>query len=453
MHKKRKNILFYYMSSFFYKNPNIEQYKMHHQKYGTKRPYTRENYEPLPSTTPKNLQYLLDNPIDISNEKSWTTSKPKLDPIEYDNSVYVLTSNEYRNKIRLLTSNDLSRINEGIYCWIIGYDENRKPQLFFKETFSHHEIDTKHHIIVKEAKVYRHDKLLNSHRTNSNNGYTSNNEHKKTRGSTHKYLNQKLAHSSNSTLDEFGVKPIKSLLFAGEFMFKDGKLIINIGSGTFMTGRIDPVYVPLDVQDYLKQIFKTRLKRLEVNVSMNNVKAIRTNNNDVQYSSLIKPSSFDKRRVIERLLGLGINLLKFRNMQEYEKYSRKLKNFNGIRSINNNYTVSRPNQELRQKSTSTKKSRPSLFSFSSYENESNERANERANENARPPRLSFGENEENNGEGFLRRSPSSPSSPSSNENFLRIPQRVSYREMNKNAKRSRSNTPRRGLFQNENENE
>jgi hypothetical protein len=252
------------------------------------------------------LQWFLDHPIDINKERK--LSKQIVDVIEYNGNFYGLKSEEYINKIPLFTSNELSSIESGIYCWIIGQDKSDKYQLFFKPVFSYHEMGTKHNIIVSQAKKYK---------------------------------------PSNSSSQ---VQPIVKLLFAGEFRFDGENILFNLLSGTYMYGLIDPTNVPDDIKKSIIDYFKRILGSSQINIDMDTIKTRKNKNGEIEYVSLFDKESFNnKEQILLHLLSLGVGLFKFRSMENYETHIKRLrqKNANTIKRLNNNYTKLNYNNKSR----------------------------------------------------------------------------------------------------------
>ncbi len=279
------------------------------------------NNEPEPIV---NLQYMLEHPININKPRK--LSRQIVDVIEYNGNFYGLKSDDYQNKIPLLTSNDLSSIEPGIYCWIIGQDKNSNYQLFFKPVFSYHEMGTKHNVLVTQAKSYT---------------------------------------PTNSSSQ---VKPIVNLLFAGEFRFDGTNILFNLLSGTYMYGLINPIHVPEDIKTNIINYFKRILGSSQINVQMDIVKTRTNENGEIEYISLFDKDSDifkNKEKILLHLLWLGVGLFKFRTKENYNTYIKQLRrnNANTIRSLNNAYT------KINSKNRFGFSRRQHLFNNSNQENQ------------------------------------------------------------------------------------
>ena len=258
----------------------------------------------------------LNNPHKLTMKQK-ILSRQVEDPIIYKKGYYVINDYEgYNNKVRLLTGNDLHRIKPGIYTWIIGIDNFGKTQLFFKECFSMHEINSKHATIVNEAMDY--------------NPLTSINLGFKSRYNRSRQIYKKNA--SGTLLDPFSNinpmtenNPIVSLLYSGEMKYDGKTILLNMYSGTYMYDKFKYA-AGLNASNNVIKIFKSYLKYKIIPIEA------------VDYTFMM-PDNFDPKTILTKLLSLGVDILKFKNKDEYLDMKRHLNNLSPIKSINNNYSV------------------------------------------------------------------------------------------------------------------
>jgi hypothetical protein len=255
------------------------------------------------------------NPLRLTKPQKILSTQVK-DPIEYNGDYYVIKDYEgYNKKVRLLTGNDLHRIKSGIYTWIIGLDNYGNNQLFFKECFSMHELNSKHATIVNEAMYYQPKNIK---------GVTFN--------ATGTVLNP-----SSNFYKMREINPLVSLLYSGEFKYDESKneLLLNMYSGTYMY----PNFINaanLNASNNVIEIFNSYLK----NVKIIKIKA-------VDYT-FMNTKNFDPKTVLKKLLSLGVDILKFRNKDNYLDSRRYLNSLSPIKSIQNKYTQKKHPEKRRR---------------------------------------------------------------------------------------------------------
>lgn len=258
----------------------------------------------------------LNNPHKLSMKQRILSNQVK-EPIIYKNDYYLIKDYEgYNNKVRLLNGNDLHRIKPGIYTWIIGVDNFGKMQLFFKECFSMHEINSKHSTIVNEAMNY-------NSLTSINIGFKS--RYNRTRQIYKKNASGTTLNSFSNINPIFEINPIVSLLYSGEMKYDGNTILLNMYSGTYMYNKFKYA-AGLNASNNVVKIFKSYLKYKIIPIK------------SVDYT-FMNAENFDPKTVLKKLLSLGVDILKFRNRDEYLDMKRYLDKLSSIKSLNNNYST------------------------------------------------------------------------------------------------------------------